>query len=238
MGEFDLSPDEMKSFNLRPEELHKSKYPGPKQLDDQALGLETGPQERLGVTEPGFPGDVYRPTGDEAKRLHQEAFKRAATGMFADFGGQIAGSALTAGIGEAFAPTVGRAASEAIAPNALSAFAKKGPTTTQKVISEVIEKIMGKTMAQHVAPQAIDFAKREATAAVKSIPAAVGAAVPVAAGGAASKTASPMSNAVERLRASAAGNPRAAELLAKIGATPNPPNLPEGSVTQGTLGSP
>lgn len=78
MAEYKLTPEEMKEAGLgrlTPAEMQGREYKQPKSMtaDDQAIGLETGPHERRGVFEAGFPGDVYRPVGPEAKRLEDAA---------------------------------------------------------------------------------------------------------------------------------------------------------------------
>lgn len=114
-----LTPEEMKAAGLgrlTPAEMQGREYKQPKSMtaDDQALGLETGLQERRGALEPGFPGDVIRPVGKESQRLDDigsiEALKTFA---------KMAGSQVAGGAGGAI---IGRGLS-AVTPAARSAVA-------------------------------------------------------------------------------------------------------------------
>lgn len=261
MGKFDLNPDELSKFDLRPEEsAAKSKYPQPKSLgkSDEELGLSSGMadprvpgnRQALYKSNPnsinaGKPGTDALATEPELSPVEKQL--RDKYGSDIDFLKEAAPYAVGGALGKVIGGAVGRVAVKPVANRVAQA-------------SEVMSKAIENTASEHLNSAILKslgiLVGPEAAAAAKAVPlVARGAAAGVAAAlpgatAAASPSAVPVkpidesgakpyrgvwSNAVERLRASAPGNPRAQELLSRIDAIPDS-GAGTGTVTQGTLG--
>lgn len=237
------------------------KYPGPKSYTDEELGIGGGPVSRGGTKiggaffpEPEWRG--YQRAAGAADLAHLKARERETADEFgAQVAGQVAGSAIVPVVGEGIGSAIGARGAKAvggIAPNALSSFAKAGG---KKTFQDVFNAAVRHASERIIGPEATEIGKDVVKAASARVGqaaknAAVATLPPVAnavatAGG--TVASGPMSNAIDRLRASAVGNPRAADLLARITQLQQPdfpPSPlapapePSGTVTQGTLGDP
>ncbi len=241
MGKFDLSADEMKKFDLTAEEnAPKSKYPAPKSFSqsDEQLGLETGLTRKRGILEPGFPGTTEDAIGAEMRK-HVDDVKAQALKDFAkEVGAQSAGGALTAGIGAGINPKV---VTNAIAPNALSNFAKSGDSSfikafldyaAKKALGEEAANIAARNMGK-VIPAAKSLGEAAIPAAGNVAGQAAGKALTADTANEPKPFKGVMSNAIDRLRVAAQTDQRAKELLGRIDAQ----GAGAETVTQGTLGS-
>lgn len=243
----DLAPDvgaviRDKDGNIIPDEgapvVRKKNAPTRSETrDDQELGLESGPVSKsIGNEIHGYPrGEMVQISGSELKRLRDIERAQEAKEMFANFGGQVAGSALTPIAGELTAPFFGKAAAGSVKPvgiNALSAFAKapSNAELAKQVIAGAGKKLATMVLGDTGAGAASTLASRVSEAAPNAV-AAAGRGAATLATAAAPPAFGALSNNIERLRASAAGNPRAAELLAKI--TEYQPNFETVTQTNG-----
>ncbi len=251
MGKFDLNPDEVSKFDLAPgEAAPKSKYPDPKSFsrNDEELGLSFGPAN---TNTPGKNQALYKPAegngavsgqprsysfdalGAQPELSPVERQLKDKYGADIDFLKEIAPYAAGGALGKLVGGAIGRYAIKPVAGR----------------IGEAAE-VMGKAI-QHTAETNLNGAALKAlgilvgpevTAAARSVPvlargAAAGAAGAARGAGAVAGSAvvpakttpeggakpyrGVWSNAVERLRASAPGNPRAQELLSRIDAIPD-----------------
>lgn len=246
MGKFDLNPDEMKKFDLSPEELRqKSKYSDPKSFSqtDQELGLETGPtivpSSNFGRVTSGYPGmgGHEDPIGP-VMRKHADDLKVQALKEFAkEVGAQSAGGALTAGIGAGINP---KTAVNALAPNALSNFAKSGDTNfikaflnywSKKTLGEEAAQIAARNMGKVI--PAVKSAALDAGSGAGTAQGFVQEGVRALSQGSSGEPKpfkGVMSNQIDRLRQAAVSDARARDLLNRIEGT----NETAGTVTQST----
>lgn len=236
MGEFDLSPEELKGFDLTPgEAAPKSKYPTPKSLTktDDELGLSFGPQDTRtpGKNQALYAGKGTNGLSTEPELSPVEKQLKDKFGSDIDFAKEIAPYLVGGIVGKGIGMVAGRVAA-------------KPASAAVKEASEVMSQAINNTASSHLnaailksigilaGPQ-IEAAGKAIPAIARSTSAGVAAGArgtgAVAAGGTASGTqaegeARPyrgvFSNAVERLRASAAGNPRAADLISRIDRPP------------------
>lgn len=240
MGKFDLSADELKKFDLTPDEsAPKSKYPGPKNLTDDQAGLSTSPIKSVRL-----PGTALStPLRQDMSQLEFDARAKG----YADDASRVENALGDATLGKLLGSVSSGApaAKTAKGINAGSQFAKAGEEGgfIRDVLNHWSSKVLGEKAAVEAAkklgytgPQIARVMSETGKAALP------GAAV---AGGAVAR-AKPedepkpykgvMSNAIERLRASAPGNPRAQELLNRIDQIPADNGAGTSEVTQGTLG--
>ncbi len=243
MGKFDLNTDELKKFDLSPEEnAPKSKYPGPKMVTDEEAGVNSGPTRKLGVLEPGFPGTTEDAIGKAMREYVDQRHMDSLKSFGKEVGGQVAGGALSAGVAAGLKPST---VSTGI--NSISNFAKTGSSGTflgaflkyvgNKAFGEEAAAIAAKGIGK-VLPKAGEAGKAAAVAAPNVAGMAAGNVM------AQPSTDEPkplrgesrgvMSNAIDRLRTAAVTDARARELLSRIDA---PPPETSGEVTQSTLGS-
>lgn len=211
-----------------------SRYQEPKSFSktDDELGLSNDLSQ---------PGDEF---GNKARLSPVEQQLKSKYGADIDFLKEIAPYAAGGVIGK----TIG---------GALGSTAVKQGASRIGQATEVMSTAIQNTAANHLNSAALKalgiLVGPEFAAAAKSVPiaarsaaAGVGAAAPMATAAAASGAVSGAStnpkpyrgvwsNAVKQLRASAAGNPRAQELLSRIDAIPDS-GAGTGEVTQGTLG--
>ncbi len=223
----------------------KPKYPGPKSVSDEEVGLGTGmiKTHRVPGTTLNF---VEKP---EALGAGEKAYQAARNAEDADktvadlaVSGGAAGG-LKAALASKLAKPI---ASAATGLNSLSAAVKGGKPIAERIADALGHTVEHSVLARGIqlfAPGAVEVGKKAVGAGVAAAPTVAG----TAAGELGPRVSAPpavlpgddepkpfkgvMSNAVDRLRASAGNNPRAADLLARMEASKN---TPTGTVTQGT----
>jgi len=211
----------------------KSKYPAPPSMskDDQSLGL------MFGAADPRVPGDQQATHGDalEVAAPELSPVEKGLKGKFdndirflkaaAPFAaGGVLGKVVGGAIGGMAARPAGGAAEKAAG-----------------VIGKAIENsfthggVLGTTakVAQAVAPKATNALASAVTKGIPNAVSAVGAGIAGAAPGVGAAGGNALSNAVERLRASAAISPSAMDFTRRM---EEAKNTPLGTVSTGTLG--
>lgn len=235
MGEFDglkVKPEDnpFEGLKVRPEDLHaKSKYPQ-KEQDDVALGIDSG-------TIP------YGFVSPDLSRVEREL--KGKYGADIDFIKEVAPYLIAGPIGKGAAGL----ASKAIAPAIKQGFRLTAPGAKESA-GEIMRRAIEHSAKEKIGAAALKVlidhadaiapvAKSAAQGAMAGVASATRGTAAMGAQAAVPKKPAPegdpkpyqgvFSNAIERLRASAAGNPRAAELLARIDGP--------GTVEQGSAGA-
>jgi hypothetical protein len=241
-----LTPEEtskaFEGIKINAEEMAASpmsRYPGPKPVTDAEAGVSTSPIKSVRL-----PGTALStPLRQDMSQLEFDAKAKG----YADDAGRVEDALGDATLGKLLGSVkLGtQAVKTAKGINAGSQFAKAGEEAGffRNVLEHNAQRLFGEKAAVQAAVKL--GATREQIARVMS---ATGkAALPAAAAAGGDVARSPesepkvyrgaMSNAIERLRASAPGNPRAQALLDKIDQIPADNGAGTGTVTQGTLGS-
>jgi hypothetical protein len=245
--------DAFKDIKISPEEMNaspSSRYPGPKSVTDEQAGVSTSPIKSV-----RFPGTALStPLRQDMSQLEFDAKAKG----YADDASRVEEAIGDATLGKLLGSVkLGTQAvkSAKMGINAGSQFAKAGEEAGffRNVLEHNAQRLFGEKAAFQAAAKL--GASREQIA--RAMAATGKAALPAAttAGGAVGRDAAgirtapalgepepkvyrgAMSNAIERLRASAPGNPRAQALLDKIDQIPADNGAGTGTVTQGTIGS-
>lgn len=245
-----LTPEEtakaFEGIKISPEELTaspKSKYPGPKNVTDDEAKIGTSP-----IKSARIPGTALStPLRQDMSQLEFDAKAKG----YADDAGRIEGALGDATLGKLLGMAIGGGGAgtpkTSMGINAGSQFAKAGQEGG--FISDVLKHWSTKMLGEKAAVEAAKKLGATSPQISRVMAAAGKTALPpaVVAGGAAARSAAAdsepkvyrgaMSNAIERLRASAPGNPRAQALLDRIDQIPVDNGAGTGEVTQGTIGS-
>ncbi len=240
MGEFDgikVTDDENPFAGLKiapGEATPKSKYPEPKSLGktDEELGLSSGMADpRVPGNRQAIPKGDALGTGPELSPVEKQL--RDKYGSDIDFLKEIAPYAAGGALGKAVGGAIGRYAIKPVAGRigeAAEVMGKAIQHTAETNLNGAALKALGILVGPEVsaAARSVPVLARGAAAGAAGAArgaGAVGGAVAVPAKTTPEGGAKPYrgvwSNAVERLRASAPGNPRAQELLSRIDAIPD-----------------